>query len=62
LNLIKIDHRKYHQVAIKHRDLAFALPELYVVTINELLGVFFGAVVVRADKFNGPGGIDRLSQ
>jgi hypothetical protein len=35
-------------------DAALALPKLYMVTIHELLGVFFGGVVVGADKLDGP--------
>ena len=33
---------------------ALALPKLYVVTINELLGIFFGALVIRAQERDGP--------
>jgi hypothetical protein len=36
------------------RDVAIALPKLYVVTINELPGVFFRGVIVGADEFDGP--------
>jgi hypothetical protein len=36
------------------RDVAIALPKLYVVTINELPGVFLCGVIVGADKFDGP--------
>jgi hypothetical protein len=37
-----------------HRDLAVVLPKFDVMAVNELLGVFFGGVVVGADKLDCP--------
>jgi hypothetical protein len=38
------------QRALKLRDVAVSLPKLYVVTVNELFGVFFGGVVIGTKK------------
>ncbi len=35
-------------------DFAVALPKLYVVTVNELLGIFFRDFIVLAHKLNRP--------
>jgi hypothetical protein len=40
--------------ALERRHFALALPKLYVVTINKLLGIFFGGVVIGANKFDCP--------
>jgi hypothetical protein len=37
---------------LERLDFAVALPKLYVVAVNELLGVFLGRVVVRAEKLD----------
>ena len=37
----------------KRGDLAIRLPEFNVVAVYKLLGIFFGRIVVGADKLNG---------
>jgi hypothetical protein len=42
------------RLMLEFGDVALALPKLDMVTIHELLGVFFGGVVVGADKLDRP--------
>lgn len=40
--------------ALERRHPAIALPKLYVVTVNQPLGVLFGDLIVWAEKFDCP--------